>query len=112
MFFLSVAFSAVCAYLVKRDAEKRCLETGKVFFWTIATFIVPLIGLVYCVFGRPKNLPRRFEAADTVENPYRRQNNRREVSVNEQICCPKCGKSVPVSFTYCPHCREQLKAEN
>lgn len=108
---LSIFFSVLCAYLVKRDAEKRGLSTGKTFFWTVATLLIPIIGLVYFFFGRPKKLPKIFEARDTVENPYRTR-GRREVLVNEHSLCPNCGKSVPVSFVYCPHCRVQLKAED
>lgn len=111
MAVLSILFAVICAYLVKRDAEKRGLSTGPMLFWTVATLFVPLMGVAYLFFGRPKNLPRRFEAADTVDNPYRRQGNR-EVSVNEHSYCPNCGKNVPVGFTYCPHCRVQLKDEN
>ena len=111
MAFLSIAFSILCAYLVKRDAEKRGLGAGAMFFWTIATLFIPILGVAYFFFGRQKNLPKRFEAADTVDNLFRRQGSR-EVSVNEQSACPNCGKSVPVGFTYCPHCRAQLKEEN
>ncbi|MDO4203392.1 MAG: zinc ribbon domain-containing protein [Selenomonadaceae bacterium] len=111
MALLSIVFSVLCAYLVKRDAEKRGLSAGPMFFGTIATLFIPIMGVAYFFFGRPKNLPKRFDAADTVDNVYRRQGSR-EVTVNEQSFCPNCGKSVPASFTFCPHCRVQLKADN
>ena len=53
MAFLSIAFSILCAYLVKRDAEKRGLGAGAMFFWTIATLFIPILGVAYFFFGRP-----------------------------------------------------------
>ncbi len=73
---------------VYRDAAQRNMNG---VLWALLVFFGNFVGLLIYLIVRSEELPNRIIGG--VSEP-----------------CPSCGKAVPQSYSFCPHCGVRLKA--
>jgi hypothetical protein len=108
-FVFLIVWIAVIIWVYK-DAERRRMSG---LLWALLVFIGNLIGLLIYLIVRQDH-PLTEEAVPAAGKPPDAVTTGAVTSAKapakaETAVCPACGKTVELSFVYCPHCGTALQ---
>lgn len=84
---------------VARDVVSRSKNLTFQVFVILLTIILNVFGLLIYLIIRPQK---------TLVEKYHEDLEHRALAENEELC-PKCEKSLPLVFQFCPHCGEEAR---